>query len=243
MSDDYYEAGTKVRRERRPRRRRRGSPGGMEMARQMTEMYFSYAEDLGQMMRQMLAPWEEMVAGARRSEPHHHHKGWHEHGHHDCRHDYGHCRCCIGDADLVIYTRLGEVRLVPIEIENNRRREREIRLEMSGWSDRGKTAGVDAQIISPTEFVLPACSVREVLLAITVRGNGKEGDEQDVEALREGTEATNVGRLRVPDVDECELFYGNLHVEGCEVRPVRIAVAVLPRDCDPYEIVCRCGCC
>src|SRR5690349_2949167 len=34
-----------------------------------------------------------------------------------------HCTCCISDADLIIYARLGERRVVPVTIENPRARE------------------------------------------------------------------------------------------------------------------------
>jgi len=32
-------------------------------------------------------------------------------------------------------------------------------------------------------------------------------------------------------------------VEGCEMRPVRIALALLPRDCADYKVDCGCSCC
>jgi hypothetical protein len=37
--------------------------------------------------------------------------------------------------------------------------------------------------------------------------------------------------------------YATLRAEGCLVRPVVIAVAVLPDDCDAYRRPCGCGCC
>jgi hypothetical protein len=45
------------------------------------------------------------------------------------------------------------------------------------------------------------------------------------------------------DVDNCIVYYADLRVEGCEIRPVRIAVALLPRDCGDYRITCSCQCC
>jgi hypothetical protein len=47
----------------------------------------------------------------------------------------------------------------------------------------------------------------------------------------------------LPDVDDCLVAVGDLRVEGCDIRSVRIAVAILPRDCSPYEIECGCCCC
>jgi hypothetical protein len=32
-------------------------------------------------------------------------------------------------------------------------------------------------------------------------------------------------------------------VEGCDMKPLRIAVAILPVECGPYCIDCSCGCC
>jgi hypothetical protein len=39
------------------------------------------------------------------------------------------------------------------------------------------------------------------------------------------------------------VFSADLRVEGCDTRPIRIALALLPRDCNAYEIDCGCGCC
>src|SRR5689334_19911684 len=54
----------------------------------------------------------------------------HEHGEH-CEHcgDRGechdcHCDCCIGDADVVVHARAGELRRISITLENDTRRER-----------------------------------------------------------------------------------------------------------------------
>jgi hypothetical protein len=147
-----------------------------------------------------------------------------------CQRDDCACRCCIGDADLVIYARLGEVRIIPIRIENTRRRERTINLEFSGWTTRGgRKVPVQTQIQPDGEFNLPACSEREVRLRVDVQ-QAPTGDQPD---------STN----RLPDVDDCMVLYGDLRVEGCEIRPVRIALALLPLDCDPYVIECGCTCC
>ena len=55
-----------------------------------------------------------------------------------CEHeDPCHCRCCIVDADLVVYTRLGETRVIPFSIENKWRRERKVKLELSQFRRKG----------------------------------------------------------------------------------------------------------
>jgi hypothetical protein len=147
-----------------------------------------------------------------------------------CRHDDCGCRCCIVDADLVIYARAGEVRLIPIRIENSRHRERVINLEFSGWTTRsGRKVPVQTQLQPQGEFTLAACSEREIRLRVDAQ-QAAAGDQPD---------STN----QIPDVDECLVLYGDLRVEGCEIRPVRIALALLPFDCDPYVIECGCNCC
>lgn len=144
----------------------------------------------------------------------------------DCERDLCHCQCCIGDADLVIYARAGERRVVTIVLENSRRREKDVRVELSNFSTRGgKQSAVTGQLQSPAEFQLPACSERQITIVVNA-----------------GIQESDTGE-RVPDVDECEVAYADLRVEGCDLRPVRIAVAVLPRDCDAYEIECHCSCC
>jgi hypothetical protein len=47
----------------------------------------------------------------------------------------------------------------------------------------------------------------------------------------------------LPDVNDCLVAVGDLRVDGCDIRPVRIAVAILPRDCSAYQIECGCCCC
>lgn len=168
---------------------------------------------------------------------------WHQHGSQHCPcgrcskcnrcgwKDRCHCNCCVVDADLVVHTRLGERRVVPMSIDNDRRREREITLELSEFTTRGGSpAKVRGRIVGPTEFTVPACGERDVLVVIDVdHDEGPDSDEQDEE--------------RVIDVDECVVAYADLRIGGCDNRPVRIAVSILPRDCGAYPIDCARGCC
>jgi hypothetical protein len=48
---------------------------------------------------------------------------------------------------------------------------------------------------------------------------------------------------RIPDVDDCLVAVADLRIQGCETRPLRIAVAILPRDCSRYEVHCGDRCC
>jgi hypothetical protein len=152
-------------------------------------------------------------------------------GHDDCN---CHCTCCIGDVDLAVYTRAGERRVVPVRIENTRRREREVKLTVSDFTTRGgRAVPVNVSIAGAADFTLAPCAEQEATLLVDVSRAGDGDDKSEEEKAR--------GKLR--DVDECLVALGDLRLEGCDVRPVRIAVAVVPRDCSPYEIDCGCACC
>lgn len=136
-----------------------------------------------------------------------------------------HCQCCITDADLTINARLGETRVVPLSIENKWRRERAIKLELSEWTRRGGAKGpVNAEILPPAEFTIAPCGQHTVVIVVRTG---------DVPGNRE----------QVADVDDCTVYYADLRVVGCDIRPVRIALALLPRDCAAYRVECSCGCC
>ncbi len=138
----------------------------------------------------------------------------------DCR-----CRCCISDADLLVRARVGERRIVPIVIENNWRREREIELELSNWSAPSTDVKVTGELMQPTKFILKPCEEKTVILGVSI-GAGRSDNERELN-----------------DVRDCVVFYADLRIIGCDMRSVRIAVAVLPRDCDAFRIDCRCVCC
>jgi hypothetical protein len=133
-----------------------------------------------------------------------------------------HCVCCVAGADLVVETRLGERRVVTLEVVNERRRERDITLELGAFTTRGGSpAPVAGAVDGATTFKLAPCSEHLVPIVIEV-GIEREG---------------------LPDVDDCLVAWSDLKVEGCDIRPVRIAVAILPRDCGAYRVRCACGCC
>jgi len=160
--------------------------------------------------------------------------------HCDCRRcmpDDCHCRCCFASADLLVYARAGERRMVPLVIENNRRRERAVELDLSDWTSHGGQAiQVTGQLAQTTAFTLQPCEERSVILAIEVVANGADTSQN-------ANATTDTNRGRAPNLDECKVFYADLRVKGCDIRPIRIAVAVLPADCAAYRIDCRCLCC
>ena len=155
---------------------------------------------------------------------------------HRCRPDDCHCRCCVADADLLVYAHAGERRMVPLVIDNNMRRARAVELDLSDWTTRaGQPVQVSGQLAPPAAFTLQPCEERTVMLAIDVVEH--KSDTQGEAA------AIDTRLTRAPQLDECRVFYADLRVKGCDIRPVRIAVAVLPGDCAAYRIDCRCVCC
>lgn len=152
--------------------------------------------------------------------------------HEGCGHDDCHCRCCIGDdLDLVVYSRVGERRIVPITISNERRRDREVTLELSDFKSKGgREVPVTGAILGAHTFVLAPCEERAV--TIVVESSELVGPPVDV-------------NTRTPtDVDDCLVAVADLRVVGCDIRcPIGIGVVLLPRDCDTFDLACGCGCC
>lgn len=209
-----------------------------------------------------------------------------------CGPDPCQCSCCIGDVDLVVYARVGERRIVPIRIDNTRKRARDIELDLGRFTTKGgNDTPVTGRIVTETAFTVDPCSAHEALLVIEVAqpGDGPrqpiptsvptligDRDPSDmtkaelVEIAREigmtGVSSMNKDELvaavsavrmergivaeidrpaprEIRDVDDCHVAVADLRVQGCDTRPVRIAVAVLPRVCSPYDIRCDCRCC
>ena len=71
----------------------------------------------------------------------------------------------------------------------------------------------------------------------------------DVASIREPVDVTGqkpidtIDDRTLPDIDDCHVAIADLCIEGCDARPIRIAVAVLPRDCNSYTVRCVCACC
>jgi hypothetical protein len=138
------------------------------------------------------------------------------------------CRCCVAESDLLVETRVGERRIVPILIENRWRRERDIELELSSWTKTSQGVVVSGEILGETAIKLAPCGEAKVLLALEIAGP------------QDGTDGNRQG---VGDISQCAVAYADLRIKGCDLRSIRIAVAVLPQDCDPYRVDCACGCC
>jgi hypothetical protein len=145
------------------------------------------------------------------------------------------CHCHVHCADTVEYARCGEQRRIPITFENDTRRDREVTLTLGAFATRsGKELGWQAAL-SDTTFTLPACGEKTVMLTVPVQCGGQSptgGDNPPGAVAGSGN-----------DVDSCEVAYATLRAEGCRVRPLVIAVAVLPNHCEAYHAECGCGCC
>jgi hypothetical protein len=197
--------------------------------------------------------------------------------------------CCIGDVDVVVYARAGETRVIPIQLENHRKRERDITVRLAEFRTKGGgDTGVAGVLLGPSSFTLGPCSEREIVVVIRADFKGRDakattstssdlGGMTKAQLLEEGrrigAEVTSamskndlIGTIdemsasrddpievlatartadarTLPDVDDCHVAVADLCIDGCDSRPIRIAVAVLPRDCNSYEVHCDCACC
>lgn len=147
-------------------------------------------------------------------------------GSHDC-----HCECCVCEADVLVHARCNEIRRIPVIFENDTRRDRPVKLELEKFvTVGGRELGWDAQI-SESAFTLRPCDEHTVTITVPVRCEAFRGQGGETARNRQAT------------VDRCEVAYATLRADGCLVRPIVLAVAVLPDDCDAYRRPCGCGCC
>jgi hypothetical protein len=151
-----------------------------------------------------------------------------------CHEDHCGCSCCIRCADVIEYARCGEVRRIPITFDNDTRRERDVTLQLGNFAtESGVEPGWKASL-STTQFKLPPCGEITVLLNVAV-DCGKWGVQSTVDAVANLPGATSI--------EGCKVAYATLRAEGCTVRPLVIAVAVLPEHCGAHHAGCGCGCC
>ncbi|MFC8501591.1 hypothetical protein ACFUC1_04485 [Pedococcus sp. NPDC057267] len=183
--------------------------------------------------------------------------GGREHAHGCCA---GPCDCCVPEADVVVRARAGEVRVVPFRLHNPWRREREVTLEVGPWHACGGDALEVRARLEDTSLTLAPCEDRVVRLLVTATGSKAAGDtttehpgkpgqadpaqDERVRAAGDvGEEAVRqVSVLRGADVGSCSTAYADVRFEGC-ARPQRVALVVLPAECDPVDVGCGCGCC
>jgi hypothetical protein len=174
------------------------------------------------------------------------------HHRHDCR-----CECCIVDADVVVFARSGELRVIPIEVTNDTRKVREnVDVDVSDVRSSGGNVLPWEAIARPGgPLTLEPCSTTKLELivhitcqrdAVQPKAASTRGARDTVrETAKEAKEIERLADLRelCPDVDRCEVGYITVRLAGCLIRPIVVAIAVLPRDCDVYRAGCACTCC
>jgi hypothetical protein len=159
---------------------------------------------------------------------------YHKHHKHGCgcrcdEQDCG-CRCCIRCADVIQYAHCGEVRRIPITFDNDTRREREVTLQLGNFAtESGQDVGWQASLSTST-FKLPPCGETTVLLSM------------NVDCSKLGVPSTQGDERRPTTVDACKVVYATLRADGCTVRPLVVAVAVLPEHCGAHRTGCDCCC-
>ena len=174
----------------------------------------------------------------------------------DCGCDDCHCECCVCDADVLLHARCGELRRIPLTFENESRRDRDVTLELGKFlSSGGRDLNWVAQL-SETKFTLRPCDEHTVTLLVGIRCDRDDDSSKDESGGNANSEGTAVGvrplaervnalvaNERFGSVDRCEVGYATIRAEGCQTRPIVVAVAVLPDDCDAYRHPCGCNCC
>lgn len=178
-----------------------------------------------------------------------------------------HCECCVCDADVLLHARCGEVRRIPLTFENDTRRDKPVMLTLekfvtAGGRDLGWTA-----VLSETRFTLHPCDEHTVSLAVRIvcktdkptpppnqntpaspnGGSVSEPHAGNIANMPSNHEDV-IGAIGANDdvfgsVDRCEVGYATIRAEGCLTRPIVVAIAVLPDDCDASRHGCGCGCC
>lgn len=171
----------------------------------------------------------------------------------DClAYDDCHCECCVCDTDVLVHGRCGEVRRIPITFENPSRREKPVKLELGEFVSAGGADHKWPAKLSETEFTLRPCDEHTVYLTMQIRCPRADEASADDDAKKKrgkaAVAATSaeavIGRLEgLGSVDRCEVGYATIRAEGCLTRPIVVAVAVLPDDCDSYRYLCGCTCC
>jgi len=144
------------------------------------------------------------------------------------------CACTVCDADLEAKAYVGEVRVFPVTLENPRSRPRTVTARLSGWvTADGEKLEWPTEVLPPTVELGPC---QEATLGV------------EVKVVLPGTRppAPTPSPNPVPDQADpraCLVAYCDLSLDGCETRPIRLALAILPRRCGAFLERCGCACC
>jgi hypothetical protein len=181
-----------------------------------------------------------------------------------------HCECCVSDADVLVHARCGELRRIPLTFENETRRDKPVTLELGKFlTHGGKDLGWAAQL-TETQFTLRPCDEKTVSLLVGIRcktddpkdpnqppattipgattnnpATGAAAEKPQAATLNRDLSALDLSAIdqRLGSVDKCEVAYATIRAEGCLTRPIVVAIAVLPENCDSFRHPCGCGCC
>ena len=191
--------------------------------------------------------------------------GQHDHGwRHDRRRERDcRCDCCIVDADIVVFAHCGEVRVVPIELANDSRKIRtDVNVQVGDVRSSGGRVLPWPTLMQPKgPLTLQPCSTTRLELLVHIVCDaelGKADAAPSQSASGKASPAPSAGADDAPadpllalaersdvtvNVDRCEVGYTTIRLDGCLVRPIVVAIAVLPRGCDSYRTGCSCSCC
>lgn len=157
------------------------------------------------------------------------------------------CDCCVPTADVIVRARVGEVRVVPFQLRNRWRREREVTLDIGPWHVcDGEDFEVSARMEEPS-IVLAPCEDRVVRLLLATKVTTSTGGDDTRRAGSSSAERPSTAQTDQPpavgcDLQRCASAYADVRFEGCG-RPMRVALLLSPATCDPVEVSCDCGCC
>jgi hypothetical protein len=147
---------------------------------------------------------------------------------------------------VVVHTRIGERRVIPFELANQRHRDREVTLAVGDWIACDGPALEIKAILEPTGAVtLAPCERRTVRLLVAVAAAPVATPPitpTDPATGNDQPPAPTPTREDVVDVAACATTYADVRFEGC-ARPVRVALVVHPAACDALPVDCDCGCC
>jgi hypothetical protein len=156
----------------------------------------------------------------------------------------------VPEADIVLRVRAGERRVVPFTLRNEMRRDREVSLQVGPFHPcAGDELVVKAKFVEGEKLTLEPCEHRQVHLLVSA-GPAKARElatgtvgrtKPDLEHGAVGGEVVVV-ELAYDDVERCSTAYADVRFEGCG-RPMRLAVVVVPSECDAVDVPCGCGCC
>ena len=172
------------------------------------------------------------------------------------------CDCCIVDADIVVFGHCGEVRVVPIEVANDSRKIREnVDVQVSEVRSGGGRVLAWPTLIQPKgPLNLEPCRTTRLELLVHIAcgdesgraGSAPSGAAEDASTPEEAPAKEDASsdafatlaaqRDLCSDVDRCEVGYTTIRLDGCLVRPIVVAIAVLPLGCESYRVGCSCAC-